>query len=510
MKQKIPYSPQFTFAPLGNYIRGEFHSPHDPNGEILDQSPACAADLIARVKYSYSEIDKTVAAASDAFKLWKKRPFGERAEYLLKYKEALKKREANFIEAISREIGKPLWESKTEFAAMLNKIDITLNESMGLIKDLEIKEVLPGVTGRSRYRPHGVMVVVGPFNFPGHLPNGHIAPALLTGNTVIFKPSEKAPVTGQLIAEAFHEAGFPAGVFNLLQGERETSRRLCVHEGVAGILFTGSYEVGTRLKQDTLLQSGKLLALEMGGKNATVIWEGSDLNFSVREILTSAFLTAGQRCSSTSRVIIHESIADEFVSKLHAEAKGFKIGHPFEENFMGPLIDATSVDRYLKFQPIATRDGFELIMRGKSLDLPYGGHYVTPAIAYMKDGDVAKAKKSVFQQTELFAPLLAIQTASSIEQALGLANATHYGLVTSVFTPSQRVFEAFYEDLECGLVNWNRGTIGASSRLPFGGLKKSGNHQPTALTSTFYCTYPLASLESEKQELPKKLPGMGN
>jgi succinylglutamic semialdehyde dehydrogenase len=509
MKAKIPYTPQFNFSSLGNYIRGEFHPPHDPNGEWIDQSPACAGDAIARVKYSYLEIDSAVNAAQIAFKTWKKKTLSERGNFLAQYKEALKKREAQFIEIIAREIGKPTWEVKTEFMAMLNKIDITLNDSMKIIGDLAIPEIMPGVMGRNRYRPHGVMVVVGPFNFPAHLPNGHIVPALLTGNTVIFKPSEKAPMTGQLMAEAFHEAGFPPGVFNLLQGERETSRRLCVHEGVAGILFTGSYEVGTRLKQDTLLQSGKLLALEMGGKNATVVWEGSDLEFSVREVLTSAFMTAGQRCSSTSRVIIHDSIAEEFVSKLHAEAKNFKIGQPFEENFMGPLIDATSVDRYLKFQPIATRDGFEMIMRGKSLELPYGGHYVTPAIAFMKDGDVAKAKKSVFQQTELFAPLLAIQSATTIEQALGLANSTHYGLVTSVFTPSQKVFEAFYDDLECGLINWNRGTIGASSRLPFGGLKKSGNHQPTALTSTLYCTYPLASLECETQEISKKSPGLG-
>ena len=508
MNPKIPYAPAFPVAPLGNYIAGEWKSPVDPNGEWVDQSPACAGDAIARIKYGYVDIDRAVEAARGAFRTWKKLPASERATYLVRYQDALRKREPQLVEAIAREIGKPTWEVKTEFTAMINKIDITIKDSMDVIKDTVLPDVMPGVTGRNRYRPHGVLVVVGPFNFPGHLPNGHIVPALLTGNTVIFKPSEKAPITGQIMAEAFHEAGFPAGVFNLLQGERETSRRLCVHEGVAGILFTGSYEVGTRLKQDTLLQSGKLLALEMGGKNATVVWEGSDIEFAVREVLTSAFITCGQRCSATSRVIIHDSMADEFVSKIHAAAKAFKIGQPFEENFMGPLIDATSVDRYLKFQPIATRDGFELIMRGKSLDLPYGGHYVTPAIAFSRDGDVAKARKSVFQQTELFAPLLAIQTANSVEQALGLANATHYGLVTSVFTPSAKIFEAFYEDLECGLVNWNRGTVGASSRLPFGGLKKSGNHQPTALTSTLYCTYPLASLESEKQELPKKLPGL--
>ncbi len=499
----LPYSIQYPIKTLGDYIGGEFHPPTDPTGEWTVKSPAAAKDEIAKLKYSYMEVDRAVEAARSAFHRWKKSSFADRAEYLKKYQTALKSRENQFIEIISREVGKPTWESKAEFQSMVNKIDITLQDSMKLIAETEIQNALPSVTGRAKYRPHGTMAVIGPFNFPGHLANGHIVPALATGNTVIFKPSEKTPMTGQLMAECFHEAGFPPGVFNLLQGEKEMGRRLCMHEGVAGVLFTGSYEVGTRIKQDTLQQHWKILALEMGGKNAAIVWEDADFDHAVYEVLFSAFVTAGQRCSSTSRVIVSEAIADRFVESIHKHAKAFKIGHPFENAFMGPLIDNQSVDRFLKFQPIAQRDGFELIMRGKILETNYGGNYVTPSLCYQKNAKADLAKKSVYQQTELFAPNLSIQSVSSLDEAVALANVTQYGLVTSVFTKTRKIFESASEELDCGLVNWNRGTVGASSKLPFGGTKKSGNHRPTALSSVFYCTYPVGSLETEATTLPE-------
>src|SRR3954466_11485620 len=189
--------------------------------------------------------------------------------------------------------------------------------------------------GATRYKALGVMAVIGPFNFPGHLPNGHIVPALMTGNTVVFKPSEKTPMVGQLMAECFQEAGLPAGVFNLIQGEREVGRRLCVHEGIDGVLFTGSYEVGTRIKQDTLQQHWKLLALEMGGKNSAIVWSDADLDVAIHETLVGCYLTAGQRCSRARRILVHKAVLPQFLERFHARAKAFKIGHPSDNPFMG-------------------------------------------------------------------------------------------------------------------------------------------------------------------------------
>ena len=484
---------RFTYK--GSFIDGKFQTPKEASGSWLAKSPADLNEKLSEIVYSYRAVDEAVTSAKIAFKSWRKKAFSERAEVLKRYQEALKKREAELSETIAWEVGKPLWEAKQEVATMINKVDVTLKESMPLVAGTEIPNLMEGTLGASRYRPLGVMVVLGPFNYPGHLPNGHIVPALATGNTVVFKPSEKAPITGQIMAECLADAGVPPGVFNLVQGEKEVGRRLVVHEDIDAVLFTGSYEVGTRIKQDTLQQHWKLLALEMGGKNPAIVWDVESLDYAVHETLCAAFLSAGQRCSATSRVIVQRKYLGDFVKRMHERAKAFDIGFPLDNPFMGPLIDSQSVDRFLKFIGIAQREGFETVMRGKSLELPRSGYYVTPTLSLIERQTVEAARKSVYTQTELFSPNLAIIGADDLEEAVALANATDYGLSASVFTGSESVYRAAYDELEFGLVNWNKMTVGASSRLPFGGFKKSGNHFPTALTSTLYCAAPVASLE---------------
>lgn len=500
--------PRFQPKVLGNLIQGQFARPANPNGEWTVKSPADFSDELGKIAYSYSSVEEAVQSSRKAFVTWRKRPVGERAELLKAYQAALKQREEELVETIAREVGKPLWEAKTEFSAMINKIDITINDSLKLVSDYEIDKIMDNTKGTCRYKPLGVMAVVGPFNFPGHLPNGHIVPALATGNTVIFKPSEKSPIVGQIVAECFVAAGFPPGVFNLVQGEKEVGRRLVVHEGIDGVLFTGSYEVGTRIKQDTLQQHWKLLALEMGGKNPAIVMADADLDYAITETLAGAFITAGQRCSATSRILVEASLLETFVEKFHARAKAFSIGHPLDNPFMGPLIEPGAVDRYMKFLGIAAREGCEVIMRGKQLEMSVQGNYVAPSICVVQDSSVETARKSIYQQTELFAPNVAIVPVTDLDHAIALANITQYGLVASVFTKSQANYLKCREDLEFGLINWNKSTVGASSRLPFGGLKKSGNHFPTALSSTLYCTVPVASLEVTEPK-PSSYPGLG-
>lgn len=505
---------RLSFESRGNYVNGRFAPPSEfgalVNGEWESRSPADSTDRLGRFEYSYAMVDQVVEIAREAFNAWRKQPRAARAELLRKYQAALTRRREELIQAIAREVGKPLWEATTEYSTLINKVDITLTESAKLVEDYRIARIMEATDGACRYRPLGVMAVIGPFNFPGHLPNGHIVPALLTGNTVVFKPSEKAPLVGQLMAECFDEAGFPPGVFNLLQGEKEVGRRLCVHEGVDGVLFTGSYEVGTRIKQDTLQQHWKLLALEMGGKNPAIVWEDADLDVALQETLVGAYATAGQRCSATSRILVHSSILERFVERFHERAKAFTISHPLENPFMGPLIERGAVDRYMKFLGIAAREGFETVMRGKMLELQWQGNYVTPSICFARSSPLEAARRSIFQQTELFAPNAAIIGVNDLEEAIALANATQFGLVASVFTKSRATYERCLDDLVMGLVNWNRSTIGASSKLPFGGLKKSGNHFPTAVSATLYCTAPVASLEVEEPRLaaPTQYPGL--
>jgi succinylglutamic semialdehyde dehydrogenase len=501
--------PRFEFKPKGNFIDGEFHFQFDSNGEWTGRSPANFTDVLGVFRYSYASIEDAVKSARTAFDFWRKKKPQERAEFLKKYQAALTRKQDEIAEAIAREVGKPLWECKTELIAMINKVDVTVQDSMRFVQDYEIPQIMADTQGACRYRPLGVMAVIGPFNFPGHLPNGHIVPALMTGNTVVFKPSEKTPLVGQLMAECFAEAGFPPGVFNLIQGEKEVGRRLCVHEKVDGVLFTGSYEVGTRIKQDTLQQHWKLLALEMGGKNPAIVWDDANLDVALHETLVGAFVTAGQRCSATSRIIVHNKVLDQFVERFHERAKAFTIGNPLDNPFMGPLIEPGSVDRYMKFLGIAVREGCEVVMRGKTLDVGLQGNYVTPSICWIKNPSVENSRKSVYQQTEMFAPNVAILGVSSIEEAIAQANCTQYGLVTSVFTQSRAVYGQCLEDLQMGLVNWNKSTVGASSKLPFGGFKKSGNHFPTAVAASLYCAMPVASLEVSEPKLSSSMmPGL--
>lgn len=490
----------------GNYVDGHFKIPEDVILEVTVHSPANLDETAFAFRYGYKDIDLAVESANKAFDRWRLEPLENRISYLAKYKENLKRIEIELSEAISREIGKPLWEAKQEVATMINKVDVSINEGLSLIKEKQLDAILPGTNGYWRQRPHGVFVVIGPFNFPGHLANGHIVPALLTGNCVIFKPSEKSPSVGQLMAEALSAAGFPAGVFSLIQGDGEVGRRLTTHDGIDGVLFTGSYDVGLKIKQDTINQYWKLLALEMGGKNSSIVLDDANIETAVYEIMNSAYLTTGQRCSATSRVMISEKLFDKFVDIFHEKSKKFSIGHPTENPFMGPLIDQHSVDKYLKFQNIATREGCETVMRGKQLEINYKGYYVTPSIHYCANNDLATVKKSVYQQTEIFGPNVLLYKIKDKEEGVRLADATEYGLALSIFTNNYENYSWCFERVRAGVINWNRSTVGASSKLPFGGLKRSGNHFPTAVSASYYCTYPIASLEVSEPSLPKQLP----
>ena len=490
---------------LGDYIDGKFIIETKPNGEIKDISPADLTDTVLAAPFFHDHIEAACAAARKAYPLWAALSMDERKNYLLRLKEIFINNEAEMAQVIARDTGKSLWDATTEAKALSGKIDITLNYSLKLIAEEHVPNALPGVEGVIRYRSRGVMAVVGPFNFPAHLPNGHIIPALISGNTIVFKPSEQTPAVGQLMAKLIDQAQFPKGVFNMVQGDSEAGRRLVVNEEVDGILFTGSYEVGLKIKQETMNHYWKILALEMGGKNATVVWEDADLDKAIYETLVGAFMSTGQRCSGTSRIFLHEKIADEFTERFYQAAKKLTIGHWSENPFMGPLINAQAVEKYIRFQEIANRENCENIMRGKSLDLKYKGYYVTPSIHLVKKFDTG----SVYQKSEIFGPNVSIMKVNDFSETMKFVNSTGYGLVMALFTKSRELYDKALLESRVGLLNWNRTTNGASSRLPFGGLGKSGNDRPSAHFAIQYCTIPIASLEDPTGfDMSKILPGI--
>ncbi len=462
-------------------------------GELVVVSPADLSDTVFRGTWSVRAVDEAFDAARAAFPAWRKSGFAARAELLKKYQAALTARASDLADAISREIGKPLWEAKTEVGAMVTKVDVTLSEGAQYVRDVRI-DSLPG---EIRHRPHGVVAVVGPFNFPGHLPNGQIVPALLAGNTVVFKPSDKGPLTAQLMQQCFAEAGFPPGVFNVVQGGVEVAQAVTQHKGVNAILFTGSLPVGRSIIAANAHRPGVLVALELGGKNASLVFDDAELERTVREVAFSGFATAGQRCTATSRVYVTKGIADAFVERLVQLTKGLRVGHPRDDVFMGPVISRGAVENLQRARALAVKHGYEAVLPGGEVPARTKGHYVTPSVHRVNGKGAAQG----YSDTELFAPDLAIHVVDSVEQAVSLANETEYGLSAAVFTQRAELFERAADELEVGVLHWNKSSAGASGRLPFSGVKGSGNHRPAGILMGTSCVYPVGVL------LPPAQPG---
>lgn len=350
-----------AFEVRGNYIDGAFRIPENPEGAIRSQNPGDPDDVVGEFPWRADAIDEAVGAARRAFTGWSRMPFEERAAYLTRYAEAVTKNAERLAQCISREMGKVLWEARTEAKAVAGKVPITLKDGMRLIEDVTPE----GVVGRVRYLPRGVMAVVGPFNFPAHLPNGHIVPALATGNTVVFKPASYTPGVAQIMAECIDAAGFPPGVFNLVQVPGRHADWLVGHRDVDGVLFTGSTEVGMHIEKLALEQHWKITALEMGGKNPTIVLDDAPFELAVYEVLTSAFLTSGQRCTASSRVICQRGIADRFAEALAEATRKLRSGVQHDANvFMGPLVDRKAAEQFDAWQKVADEEGAETLVRG--------------------------------------------------------------------------------------------------------------------------------------------------
>lgn len=450
------------------------------------------------VNTSIDGIDRTVKLAKNTFKEWSKTPLSERFLYLQQFQDKLIANKDSFSKLISEEVGKPFWESKTEIDAMIRKIDISAAAFKTRITPLKKKNGKIALS--TFFKPHGVLAVFGPFNFPGHLPNGHIIPALLAGNTIIFKPSEKTPATGEFYKKLWEETDLPKGVFNLIQGGKETGQGLSSHSGLDGLLFTGSFNVGKELSKLYSNTPGKLLALEMGGNNPLVVREIQELNAAVFIIIQSAFITTGQRCSAARRLILPDSEwSDYLIEKLIKAIHKIKIGPPNQipEPFLGPLISDEAAQNVLKIEQKLIK------LNGKSL-LPCeiqktGKSYITPGLI-----DVTSCNERIDE--ECFGPLLQIIRVKNFDEAIDEANHTNYGLTAGLISQSNSEWQEFQHRIKAGVLSWNVPMTGASSESSFGGLKNSGNLRPSAFFAVDYCSTPIASSESYTPILPSSTP----
>lgn len=445
------------------------------------------------------EVEEAVLAARRGFPAWKKLSLEERAHYLHLFEENLKENQKELAETISQESGKPLWESQGEVLSMIQKIGASIAAYQERCPEKEIQ--LESATLHVQHKPHGVLAVFGPFNFPGHLPNGHIVPALLAGNTVVFKGSEYTPGVSEKVVRCWK--GLPKGVLNLVQGGAKTGHHLIVHPQIDGLLFTGSYKTGALILDSLKLHPEKILALEMGGNNPLVVTDVSDLEAAAYLTIQSAFITAGQRCTCARRLILPEGReGDEFLKVLVHMSASIQAG-PYTmrpEPFMGPVISLHSAELLLNAQATLGALGGKCLLEMRPLventPLLSPGIMDVTQVAHRKD-------------EELFGPFLQVIRVPSFEAAIQEANHTSYGLVAALFSRSKLKFQQFYQEVRAGVINWNTPTTGASGKAPFGGIGKSGNHRPSAYYAADYCSYPVASMEREEIYIPKQLtPGI--
>jgi succinylglutamic semialdehyde dehydrogenase len=495
-------------------------------GGIASRNPARPAEIVWQANPVPGHVDAAIAAARAALPAWSAWPRERRFAVLKRYRQLCEQRATPIAELIADETGKVLWDAKTEAAALTAKFDITLDESDGgPLRRVTGFEVGLGGTrqGRCWFRPHGVMAVVGPFNFPAHLPNGHIVPALAMGNTVVLKPSDKAPAVGQMLGELLQAAleaeGAPAGVVNVVQGGAEIAKALVAHDGLDGILFTGSWPVGRAIIQANLDRPGRILALEMGGNNTAVVMPDADLRQAAIECVRCAFISTGQRCTCTRRLIVHEAVADRFIGAVCKAATNLIVGDPRAAHpvFMGPIISEAAREAVLGFQAAAAKAGGEVLVRSTPVDAPGGGWYLAPSVIRVErfvlgqgstggtSGPAAVTDAGC--DTEVFGPLLRVSVATSLDDAIAQANATRFGLAASIFTRDTAAVDRFLAEARAGCVNVNTGTAGASSKLPFGGLGLSGNHRPAGSFSLDYCAYPVAGM-IERGDASQISPGM--
>lgn len=459
-------------------------------------SPADPADEIGRFAiWDADAIAEAIGRAREAFPPWRDAGFDARAKVLRNFRDLTFERKEELAQLISREMGKALWDARGEAALLPAKVDVTLEHGMGYAATL-----VAGPAARATFHPRGVLAVLGPFNFPAHLPNGHIVPALATGNCVVFKPSDLTPAVGEWMQRAWRDAGLPAGVFELVQGGAETGRMLALHDDIDGVLFTGSYAVGRALREATQDQPGKLLALEMGGKNAMIVLEDADLELAAAEAALSITATTGQRCSCLSRLFVHRAVIDELQERLITILSRLRIGPPLEEGvFMGPLVSRAAFERVQQMRAQAEKAGGERVFRGETLRL---SPYIAPGLVRFATTEQTHA----YQREELFGPEAALYPIDDLEQGIAATNDSEYGLAASVMTRDRSRYEHCIGRVRTGILNWNKGTIGASGRLPFGGCGKSGNDRPAGILATVYCTVAQSHLEFEGELDPETLP----
>lgn len=455
--------------------------------EIISYEPATGAELW---RGRVGDIDGIVGRARRIWPDWAAQPLSTRMELVRRFANEVRKDHERLSTTLARETGKPLWEATSEIESVIARVEIAIRAYAERSAQRKLDSAIQGVTA-VRHKPHGVLGVIGPANLPAIAPISHIIPALIAGNAVIFKPSEKTPAIGELLTRCFHQAGIPATVVQFLAGGPAQGQALATHEGLDGLLFTGSAPVGITLNRMLATRPDRILALEMGGNNALVAWDTPKLADAAALIVQSAFATAGQHCASAGRLIVRSSMYDDLIGEVKALADRILCGGPFDDPvpFMGPVIDNAAADalseHFVGLLSTGGRPIKHLLRPDDSLP------FVSPAI--IDTTGVADRPDE-----ELPGPLLQVIRVDDFDEAIAEANNTRYGLVASLIGGTPQEYNRFWANVRAGTVNWNRPTVAQSPGAPFGGVGLSGNHRPSGAYAADYCAYPVTSAEMEQ------------
>ncbi len=457
------------------------------SNEIISYEPATGEELWRGKR---GDVDDIVARARRAWPAWASQPLATRMELMRRFANEVRKENDKFAELIARETGKPMWEARTEVESVIGKVEISIRAYAERTSQRKLDNAMQG-TMAVRHKPHGVMAVLGPFNFPAHLPNGHIIPALIAGNVVVFKPSEKTPAVGEFLLQCFHRAGISAAIVQLLVGGPEEGQALVAHDGVDGVLFTGSAHAGIAINRKLATRPDKILALEMGGNNPIVVWDTPKISDAAALVVQSAFASSGQRCSAARRMIVKASMYDAVVDEVKRLADRLIVGAPFDNPipFMGPVIDNHAADGLTESFVYLLSNGGRVIKHMVRSD---------PALPFLSPAIIDTTAMADRPDVELFGPMLQVIKVDDFDEAIAEANNTRFGLSAALVGGNPQEYNRFWANIRAGVVNWNRPTTGASSAAPFGGIGLSGNHRAAAYYAADYCAYPVTSAEMEQ------------
>lgn len=478
----------------GSFINGQWVP--GSGARLVTYDPVTCDPVYSGFAVSEQQVDVALLAAQDAWEEWANAPYSSREAVLLQFSDIVQSRRDEFATAISSEVGKPYWEAISEVNAVATKCKATIEAYNQRLAPATRQSGTS--TAHTRYHPFGVVAVLGPYNFPFHMPNGHIMPALICGNSVVFKPSELAPSVAELTVQAWLDAGLPASALTLLQGHAEVGQMLVASDNVAGVYFTGSLSAGLSISRALAETPWRLAALEMGGNSPLVVWDYSDSHAAAYNVAYSAFVTSGQRCSSARRMILNSAHAD-LVERVCELARTLKVAHYTErpEPFMGPIATRKKALAVIQEQERLEQAGGKVLLRAKALD--DRSALITPGVV-----DVTGVEFS--DEVEIMGPLLRVTRVESFSDAITEANRTKYGLAACLVSADKDKYITFRNRIRAGVINWNVPLPGASSFSPFGGIRASGNNRPSGYFAVDHASYPIASIESEVLSIPDKLP----